>query len=183
MSSIQSRTNVHVTRTFLAVALTLTLAVGTGKADPNSTSIANGSCPVTLTRTHRAVPPGAGFAAAGFNYGNVYLRAQLYWPHGTLTAGILPSGGAMAIINPNGSISAKLGWWRGVRGKLVIRGRRLDAIALPLRARVPNGYGSRGFQASGLTFSTVGCWRVVGKVGRTTLTFVVKVTKVKKKTG
>ena len=164
-----------------AVALALALAVGAGNSEPASTSSASGSCPVTLP--NRTVPPGAGFTAAGFNYGNAYLRAHLYWPHGTLTAGTLPDGGAMAIINPNGSISAKLGWWRGLPGKLVIRGRRLDAAAPPLRADVPDGYGSLGFQATGLTFSTVGCWQVVGKVGRARLTFVVKVTKVKKRAG
>jgi hypothetical protein len=170
-----------MTRTLMAaVALGLTLAVGAGKSEPASTSNANGSCPVTLP--NRTVRPGAGFTAAGFNYGNAYLRVHL-WPHGTLTAGILPDGGAMAIINANGAISAKLGWWRGVPGKLEIRGRRLDGFAPPLRANVPDGYGSLGFQATGLTFSTVGCWQVVGKVGRARLTFVVRATKVKSRAG
>ena len=44
--------------------------------------------------------------------------------------------------------------------------------APPLIAHVPGGYGPTGFQASGVTFPTEGCWMVSGTVGRTTLTFV-----------
>ena len=139
------------------------------------------SCPVTLP-TH-IVPPGAGFTAAGFNYGNAYLRAHLYWPRGTLTAGTLPNGGAMATINRDGSIWLKLGWWRGLAGKRAITGRRLDASATSLRADVPNGYGDRGFVATGLTFPTTGCWEVIGKLGSARLTFVVRVTKLKTRAG
>jgi hypothetical protein len=87
----------------------------------------------------------------------------------------------MAIIKRNGSISAKLGWWRGVAGTLVITGHRIDVPAVALRSDVPDGYGARGFQPSGLTFPTVGCWRVLGRVRSSKLTFVVRVTKVKKK--
>lgn len=83
------------------------------------------------------------------------------------------------MINPDGSVSAKVGWWRGLDGTLVIEGRRLDASAPPLVADVPDGYGSHGFQATGLTFPTVGCWRVVGKVSTARLKFVVRVTKLR----
>jgi hypothetical protein len=76
---------------------------------------------------------------------------------------------------PDGSIVAKLGWWRAVEGRLSIAGQRLDAAAPPLRADVPAGYGSSGFQATGLTFPTPGCWRVIGSAGRASLTFVVLV--------
>jgi hypothetical protein len=153
-----------------------TIARGIGTGQPESVSDRSGTCPMTLP--NRTVAPGAGFTVAGFNYGNLDLRAHLFWRRGTLTAGVMPDGGAMAIINEDGSISAKLGWWRGVPGKLVISGRRLDIAALPLRADVPAGYGPLGFQPSGLTFPTVGCWQVVGKVGDASLAFVVRVTKV-----
>jgi hypothetical protein len=169
-----------MTRTLLAaVALTLAFAVFADQAEPASLANAGRSCPVTMPT--REVPPGAGFTAAGFNYGGAHLRAHLYWPNGTLTAGILPDGGSMAIINSDGSIYVKVGWWLGLPGRLVVTGRRLDAPAPPLRARVPGGYGSRGFQPSGITFPTVGCWRVTGKLGRARLSFTVKVTKLRPK--
>lgn len=78
----------------------------------------------------------------------------------------------LAKVMPDGSIVAKLGWWRAVEGQLGIEGKRVDASAPPLRADVPGGYGSTGFQAAGLTFPTGGCWRVVGSIGRASLTFV-----------
>ncbi len=124
------------------------------------------------TRVARTVP-----SAAAFNYGTARLRVQLGWPKGHLAAGILPGGGSRATVEDDGSIHAELGWWRGAPGRLRITGRRLDATAPPLEARVPAGYGQRGFQPTGLVFPTVGCWRVEGRVGVARLTFVVKVTR------
>jgi hypothetical protein len=62
-----------------------------------------------------------------------------------------------------------------VRGQLEITGHRLDGPAPPLTASVPEGYGESGFQASGVTFPTAGCWEVTGRVGDATLTFVTLV--------
>ena len=159
-----------------AVLIPLVFAVTSGRPELAPASIAS-SCRGTVPTS--TVPPGAGFTAAGFNYGNGRLRAHLYWPHGTIAAGIRPDGGAMAIVNRDGSVSAKVGWWRGLPGQLKITGRRLDRDARPLRADVPSGYGPRGFQPTRLTFPTVGCWRVVGTLGPARLTFVVRVTKLR----
>jgi hypothetical protein len=142
---------------------------------------------VTLPRKLPPAPRAAGFASPNFDYGNDYLRVRL-WPHGTLIAGRLPDGGSMAVIRRDGSIDAKLAWWRGlpdklVGRKLVVSGRRLDAPAPPLRADVPDGYGSLGIQPTGPRFPTVGCWRVVGRQGQISLTFVVKVVKIRPRTG
>ncbi|HEV8516840.1 MAG TPA: hypothetical protein VGQ47_04275 [Candidatus Limnocylindrales bacterium] len=73
----------------------------------------------------------------------------------------------------------KFPWWRGagVAGELNITGRRLDAPAAPLRAELPDGYGDTGFRASGLIFSTSGCWEVTARVGAAELTFVTWVLK------
>jgi hypothetical protein len=65
----------------------------------------------------------------------------------------------------------------GVRGKLAITGQRLDASAPPLTASIPSGYGMRGFQPSGISFPTEGCWRVTGIVGGEKLTFVTLILK------
>jgi hypothetical protein len=158
------------------LAFVVLIGAGTPEAAVSTTA---GSCPVTIPEW--TVRPRSGFTAAAFNYGNARLRAHLYWPRGTITAGTLSNGGAMAIVNTDGSISAKLGWWRGVAGRLAITGRRLDRRGPPLRADVPGGYGSRGFQPSGLTFPTVGCWRVTGKLPGARLSFVVKVTKLSRR--
>ena len=138
---------------------------------PSSASRA--ACAVTLPTTKSI----ASFGPSGFNYGTTKVRAQL-WRGGHLRAGILPDGGAMATISSDGSIDAKQGWWRGVPGTLRISGRRIDGSAPPLRASVPSGYGPTGFNPAGLTFPTVGCWKVTGKVGNAKLSYVVKVTKV-----
>jgi hypothetical protein len=158
--------------------------VATGALAQTAVPSANAPCPVTAPT--RTVPLDPAFGPDGFNYGSTRLRVQLNWPNGVLRAGVLPDGGSMATINPDGSVRAKVGWWVRDVGKLVIVGRRLDRPAPPLRAQVPSGYGpasdigaSLGFQPTGLTFPTVGCWRVVGKAGTARLTFVAEVTNAK----
>jgi hypothetical protein len=126
-----------------------------------------GRCPVT--RPNGASPPGVG-AQAGVNHGNTKLWTAL-WPGGVIKA-------EPDYVDKDGSIHMKFGWWRGVSGRLSIQGRRLDAPAPPLRAEVPDGYGDRGFQASGVIFPTEGCWEITGQVGAARLTvvnFVIKV--------
>jgi hypothetical protein len=131
---------------------------------------ASGPCPVTSPRGKAQVSPD------GFNHGNRSLAVAL-WPSGRLVAGRLRDGSSYAETNPDGSIVAKLGWWRAVEGPLNIEGERLDAPAPPLRAHIPAGYGPTGFQATELTFATRGCWKVVGSIDRARLTFIVLVTR------
>jgi hypothetical protein len=129
-------------------------------------------CPVTLPRRFRP-PAGASPDAlfgAGSSYGNGRLWVGGLWPQGVIAVG--PD-----FIEQDGSVGMKFGWWRQVRGRLTITGRRLDSPAPPLRSDVSSGYGMRGFQASGVYFPTEGCWEVTGKVGTTSLTFVTVVIK------
>jgi hypothetical protein len=75
--------------------------------------------------------------------------------------------------NEQGDWGAKVPWWREAHGELTITGRRLDAEAPPLRAQ-SGGYGDTGFVASAIFIPTEGCWEVSGRVGSSTLTFVVE---------
>ena len=130
------------------------------------------TCPVTDVRGRRPPDP----ATPSFNYGNATIRVALSPPNGRIVAGRLPGGGYRATLNEDGSIDAKVGWWRSGSGRIRISGRRLDRPAPPLRAHVPAGYPA-GFQASGLTFPTTGCWRVTGRYRDASLTFTVLVGK------
>jgi hypothetical protein len=157
----------------LALAMTAALAgcAGGGRAerdDARGTSASPAGKGCAGTRPS-AKPP---FPGEDFNYGNRYLGVAM-WRHGRLVA--TRGGGSWGQIRPDGSIWAKLGWWRAVPGRLAIQGQRLDAPAPPLRASVPAGYGSEGFQATGLIFPAAGCWRVVGSVAGHELAFVVRV--------
>src|SRR5262245_41544737 len=79
------------------------------------------------------------------NYGNAALQTGL-WYGGRV---VFEPGGPGSI-EPDGALSMKWWWWRGVQGSLAIEGRRLDAPAPPLRSSIPPGYGDIGFQSSGL---------------------------------
>jgi hypothetical protein len=108
------------------------------------------------------------FFGWGSSYGNASLWVGGLWPGGVIEAG-------PEYIAEDGSIGMKFGWWRRVPGSLTITGRRLDGVAPPARGDVPLGYGDRGFQASGVTFPTEGCWEITGHLEKATLTFVTLV--------
>lgn len=130
---------------------------------------AAGDCPVTVPGPVHD-PSGGGFYGANHSYGNGQLWVGGLSPDGVITAD-------RAMVQADGAVSVKLGWWRAVAGTLTISGRRLDAAAPPLRAQVPAGYGDRGFQATGVIFPTGGCWEVTGRVGGAALIFHTVVVK------
>lgn len=125
-------------------------------------------CPVTIANGQ--TPPGE--RPSPGMHGNGMLWTAL-WSEGTV---VFRPGGSGFVL-PDGALQMKFPWWRGVRGPLTIEGRRLDAAAPSLRARIPSGY-SGSFQATGLIFPTPGCWEVTGRVGSASLTFVVAVEKI-----
>lgn len=160
-------------RGLLAAVVLGVMASGCGGVDTRSSDAARqgvpapSRCPVTTNNT-RTPPPAERPQLAGTT-GNVYYRSGALW---TILAdqGIVrekPSRG--------GAIATKVPWWRGVRGRLTITGRRLDGSAPPLRARIPGGYGPVGFQSTALVFPTAGCWSVSGTAGTASLTFVTLV--------
>lgn len=84
------------------------------------------------------------------------------------------------ILAADGSVGIKAPWWRGrgVRGRLRLRARRLDAPAPRVdRTIPPAGYGLTGFQAVGLILPTIGCWKVTGVVEQARLSYVTLVRK------
>jgi len=122
------------------------------------------SCPVTK--------PGQAPAEIGdrlFGSADAFGNSDL-WVGGLGADGVIAAD--PRFVESDGSIGWKFGWWRIVSGALTITGQRLDAAAPPLRASVPDGYGPAGFQASGVYFSTEGCWEISGFVSSSKLTFV-----------
>ncbi len=147
---------------------------------PTTSSLATGlplnkaaiaSCPVTLPNGKSPASPGA----SDFNLGNE--EGSLFtipWPKGV----VIFARGGPGFVLPDGSLEMKWPWWRGVRGKLTIEGRRLDAPAPAPRAEFTGGYGDSGFLPITLIFPTQGCWEITGKVGNAQLTFVTLVVKI-----
>jgi hypothetical protein len=110
------------------------------------------------------------------SHGNGKLWTVL-WPDGTV---VFRPGGSGFVL-PDGALSMKWPWYRAVRGKLTIEGRRLDGVAPSLRASIPEGYSDTGFQSTALVFPTEGCWEVTGRAGEASLTFVTRVVRIRNK--
>ena len=141
----------------------------TNRAQPVTLADAR-HCPVTIGHPVPRTKPWReqlfGWPSA---YGNTSLWVGALWPHGVVI--VTPDD-----VNPDGSLGMKFGWYRLTSGLLTITGRRLDAPAPPLSAHASDS-GLTGFNASGVTFPTEGCWQVTGRVSRIALTFVTFVIK------
>ena len=159
-----------------AVVMAATVPLFAGALSPVAMTAVDAfpACPMTVPNgyTPRGEPPSRS------RHGNSALWTLL-WPGGTV---VFAPGGSGFVL-PDGSLSMKWPWTRGVRGTLTIRGKRLDAPAPPLRARIPEGYGDIGFQSTALIFPTPGCWEVTGQVNGKSLTFVTLVVKIGKGPG
>lgn len=121
-------------------------------------------CPVTKPRK---APASIGdlLFGSGVAFGNKSM-----WVGGLGEGGIIRAD--VRFREDDGWIGWKLGWWKIKSGSLTITGHRLDGPAPPLRSSVPSGYGLTGFQASGVSFPTEGCWQISGAIGDATLTVV-----------
>jgi hypothetical protein len=111
------------------------------------------------------------------SHGNDKLSVGWLWPNGTVTF----QPGGPGFVTSDGALGMKVGWMRGVEGRLKATGHRLDGEASPLRLHANGGYGRIGFQASYLIFPTPGCWEVNAQVeGRedSRVTFVTKIVKI-----
>jgi hypothetical protein len=102
-------------------------------------------------------------------YGNGFLATTVPGPDGVLATRK----------DPDGLLFQKL-WWlpkRGFGGNLVVRGERLDSPGRMTVHGVNWGHSSdgRGSWASAVGFPSEGCWRLSGRVGDISLTYVVRV--------
>jgi hypothetical protein len=132
----------------------------TGSAPPR---LALSACPVT--------PPAGPSPPTG-------LPPTPYIGNGRLWAGLWPRG--LVIVPPDnisrsGVLRITLMWYRGsgTHGVLHISGSQLGADGV-VRGRTA-GYGLTGFNASSISFSGPGCYRVTGRAGGATLSFVTLV--------
>lgn len=133
------------------------------------TQAAIAACPVSLPNVGTSSP--SRHFVSPYDYGNGALWATL-----GIGGKIIP---APEQWGEDGSLDWKMGWYRGVRGKLTVTGRRLDASALPAQGHYDiEGYGDIGFQAGGIHFPSEGCWEITGRVGEASLTFVTLVIRV-----
>ncbi|HET9344262.1 MAG TPA: hypothetical protein VFO05_01065 [Candidatus Limnocylindrales bacterium] len=134
-------------------------------ASTSSLTLADAAtCPVTVP-----VPAPPEFRDRLFGSAEAHGNDDL-WVGGLGPDGVIPAD--PRLVESDGSIGWKLGWWRIAPGSLTITGRRIDAPAPPLRAPRSDDYGTTGFQPSGVSFPTEGCWEVTGTVGGSALTFV-----------
>jgi hypothetical protein len=92
-----------------------------------------------------------------------------------------PAGILRAVRNQpdDGMFGTKLAWIpdRDRKQKLTVSGRRLDAPGRMRVKAVSWGYSStgKGSWASAVAFPEGGCWRITGRAGRTTVSYVVSV--------
>lgn len=156
--------------TFAATHASSSSPAPSGVAAATPWPTAPAACPATIGKPAPA-EIGPGLFGASSAAGNEGLWVGGLWPNGVLAA-------EPVFVNADGSIGMKFGWWRIESGTLAITGRRIDDTAPAATGDVPDGYGLTGFQASGITFPTEGCWEITGTVGSATLIFVTYVIKV-----
>jgi hypothetical protein len=147
-------------------------------------------CPVTSPNDSEPPPPA--WIAERNREGDTLLLAtnRATIGNGKLWATLPPEG--VFWITPsskNSLLWTRVHWWKGIRGRLTIEGKRLDGPAGPLQVgeeiisyrrlvHVPVDPNRTGNQSTGVIFPSEGCWKITGKiddVSASELTFVVEV--------
>jgi hypothetical protein len=149
-----------------------------GSPLPASTSTLGGSplatpCPLTQPASRDEIPAPVVQGVLGDfqgppveNIGNWYGNDAL-WVE-------LPMGSTV-VKRPSEELAEKFPWVRLVRGYIRIVGQRIDGPAPPARGEASTGNGPIGFNSSGISFPTTGCWSITGTIAGHDLTFVVQV--------
>jgi hypothetical protein len=142
---------------------------------PATTSSALAGCPVTLPVPEAQIPEAAARPING-GFGRppgTTIHLSMYGNDALWVT--IPPDGIMRVPARDDRLGQKVGWVRLIDGGLTIGGRRLDGPAPPVEAHVPSGYGSRGFQATGVFFPNDGCWEITGHLANRELRFVLAV--------
>jgi hypothetical protein len=138
----------------------LSAVIALGVAAPATATKASPACRVT--EATQAKPPDDPNADP-FGYGPWQINQDrtiwATWGMDALKAG--PKGNKVLWIRPAGT-------------QVAVSGRRLDASAPPMEAKLPCCYPT-GFQASGLIFPSAGCWQIDAVAGKNKLTFITLV--------
>ena len=149
----------------MAIGSALLLGCTAPSVSPEpSASPASFACPVTRPDPQITPPPIVDNAPPGILYGNAVL-----W------VGLPPGGEALLLRQPDGTFSRKFMWWRLKPGRLTLEAKRLDAATPLVHGDVDQAYGESGFQATGIAFSSEGCWEITGRLGSDSLSFVILV--------
>lgn len=125
-------------------------------AQPVANTTSMDSCAVT--QPFQDEPPKDPLADP-FGFGNWQINTDR-----TIWVGMPPDGSW-------GTGGEKVIWIRPAGTELRVSGQRLDGDAAPLQAEIPCCY-LTGFQVTGLTFPSGGCWEVVANAGDHELRFV-----------
>jgi hypothetical protein len=119
---------------------------------------------VTLPRDQEAPLPNRLVATSG---------TTRWYGHGALWAAVPGVDWFGVVVETTGTIDMKIGWWRLSPGELTITAHRLDGSGTAA-ADVPDGYGQTGFQATGVIFSSPGCWCVTSRLNDDVVSFTVE---------
>jgi hypothetical protein len=149
------------------------MSSGSGAAILRSGVPTSTTCPVTSPSGR--VPP----AVARMNLGTILTYSQSGWfgngqlwvnlpAHSVLYAQTLPRSRLLQV---------KFGWFRAVPGQVRVQAHTRAGATARFNADIGTvaEYGPTGFVPSVLQFARPGCWDLTASLGRTSLTFVVRV--------